>query len=77
MATTDPPRKPANRPWNETIEHCDTCGEAGPHEVGIEFRSESPDPTHARSSREPYRVATCCQCGDRTIARASTVRKPP
>ncbi|MUV60426.1 hypothetical protein [Halobacterium sp. CBA1126] len=44
-------------------EPCPTCGTETPHAVAIELRTESAGGENAAFSREPYRVATCRECG--------------
>ncbi len=50
-------------------ERCATCGASTRHEVRVEIRTESDDPENAAFSREPYRVATCSECGSETATR--------
>lgn len=69
MAATNLPQNAVDQPWNGTVETCTTCGTETPHEIAIEIRSESSDPTNAGCSREPYRVATCLHCGTETVLR--------
>ncbi|MCD2200097.1 hypothetical protein LPA44_09320 [Halobacterium sp. KA-4] len=45
-------------------EPCQNCGYETPHTVTVELRTESADDQNAAFSREPYRVATCRECGD-------------
>lgn len=45
-------------------EPCQNCEYETPHAVTIELRAESADDKNAAFSREPYRVATCRECGE-------------
>lgn len=56
-------------PTDAVDEHCTDCGNTTQHEVHVELRTESPDPENAAFSREPYRVAMCCRCGNETSIR--------
>ncbi|WP_380679888.1 hypothetical protein [Salinigranum sp. GCM10025319] len=44
-------------------ESCAECGRETLHRVQVELRTESSKPENAEYSREPYRVATCLDCG--------------
>ena len=44
-------------------EPCEECGRETLHRVQVELRTESSKPENAEYSREPYRVATCLDCG--------------
>ena len=44
-------------------EPCEECGRETLHQVQVELRTESSKRENAEYSREPYRVATCFQCG--------------
>jgi predicted nucleic-acid-binding Zn-ribbon protein len=44
-------------------EPCEECGQETLHQVEVELRTESSKRENAEYSREPYRVATCIQCG--------------
>jgi hypothetical protein len=50
-------------------ERCGACGRETPHAVRIEILTESDDPNAPGYSREPYRVATCRECGRTTRRR--------
>jgi hypothetical protein len=50
-------------------EPCSACGVETPHEVRVEIRTESTKAENAEFSREPYRVATCTQCGEERVQR--------
>ena len=45
-------------------EHCETCNAETDHDVRIERREEGGTEETAQFSREPYRVATCEDCGE-------------
>ncbi len=62
MATTD-------NSFNGMTEHCDDCGLETVHEVNVQIRTESLKQENAQFSREPYRVAECQRCGNRTSQR--------
>jgi uncharacterized protein with PIN domain len=51
-----------------TRERCDRCGETI-HDVRVEIRTESTVEENAQFSREPYRVATCQECGSESVLR--------
>jgi hypothetical protein len=44
-------------------EPCEECERETLHKVQVELRTESSKPENAEYSREPYRVATCLECG--------------
>lgn len=50
-------------------ESCQHCGSTTLHEVRVEIRTESDQAENAEFSREPYRVATCQDCGEETATR--------
>jgi len=50
-------------------EHCPSCGTDTLHAVSVQIRTESRKEENARFSREPYRVAECQRCGERTCQR--------
>jgi ribosomal protein L37E len=50
-------------------ERCDRCGDETPHDVRLEIRTESAASENAVFSREPYRVAACRHCGDKSTLR--------
>lgn len=50
-------------------EHCDACETDTLHEVNVQIRTESASPENAHFSREPYRVAECQRCGERSTQR--------
>ncbi|WP_265110079.1 hypothetical protein [Halosolutus halophilus] len=62
MATTDDP-------FDGITERCDDCGLETLHEVSVQIRTESLKNENAEFSREPYRVAECQRCGNRTSQR--------
>jgi hypothetical protein len=53
----------------DELEPCESCGRETPHEVRIEIRTESIERENAEFSREPYRVATCVDCGTESAIR--------
>lgn len=53
----------------ERDEHCEECDQQTPHTVTLQIRTESTDPENAAYSREPYRVRTCCVCGQEQARR--------
>ncbi|WP_435181833.1 hypothetical protein [Halorussus sp. AFM4] len=55
--------------FSETVETCEACGEATPHDVTIEIQTESKKSENTEFSREPYRVAECLECGETTSKR--------
>ncbi len=56
-------------PVDSHTESCGVCRRETPHAVRIEIRTESRKRRNAQFSREPYRVATCERCGDRSVVR--------
>lgn len=50
-------------------ESCPGCGRDTVHEVRVEIRTESDKEENAAFSREPYRVATCSDCGTERATR--------
>ena len=50
-------------------ESCPSCDGETLHEVQVEIRTESEKEENAEFSREPYRVATCNECGTETATR--------
>lgn len=51
-------------------EFCERCERTTAHGVAVELQTESPDQEKtAAYSREPYRVATCRDCGETTARR--------
>jgi len=62
MATTDDS-------FDGITEHCDDCGTDTLHEVSVQIRTESLKDENSEFSREPYRVAECQRCGDRSSQR--------
>ncbi|MDZ7700681.1 MAG: hypothetical protein U5J98_00685 [Halobacteriales archaeon] len=59
-----------NRPeYDRHTEACEACRRETPHAVRIEIRTESKQRENAAFSREPYRVATCQQCGGESALR--------
>lgn len=57
---------------NTVEERCSICSTDTPHRVQIELRTESHKLENAVFSREPYRVATCADCGWTTSRRMSS-----
>ncbi|MDL0130290.1 hypothetical protein PNP59_04970 [Halobacterium salinarum] len=53
----------------ETTDACNQCGRETHHTVKIELRVESDKEKNAEFSREPYRVATCSNCGTKHVQR--------
>ena len=62
MATTDDS-------VNGLTERCEDCGLDTLHEVSVQLRTENGNSENARFSREPYRVAECQRCGNRSSQR--------
>lgn len=62
MATTD-------NSFDGITERCSTCGVDTPHRVSVQILAESRKEENAQYSREPYRVAECQQCGERSSQR--------
>jgi hypothetical protein len=62
MATTDAGA-------DAMTERCADCDADTPHDVSIQLKTESVTGENAEFSREPYRVAECCECGHRTTQR--------
>ena len=62
MATTDDS-------FNGMTEYCESCELETLHEVSVQIRTESLKEENAQFSREPYRVAECQRCGDRSSQR--------
>ena len=60
-------------PGHDHTEHCDDCDAETHHDVAIDIRAESDDPTNAEFSREPYRVTTCNRCGAESARRMNDV----
>lgn len=50
-------------------EQCENCEEATIHDVSLELRVESDEEENSEFSREPYRVATCADCGKESVTR--------
>ncbi|PSQ06143.1 hypothetical protein BRC97_07130 [Halobacteriales archaeon QS_6_71_20] len=50
-------------------ESCRDCDGETTHDVRVEIRTESQKEENAEFSREPYRVATCNECGSETATR--------
>lgn len=50
-------------------ETCSACREPRVHRVRVEIRTESECEENAQFSREPYRVATCRNCGTESVTR--------
>jgi ribosomal protein L44E len=50
-------------------EYCDTCENETLHQISVQMRTESTKNENAQFSREPYRVAECQRCGDRSSQR--------
>lgn len=50
-------------------ESCEVCERETLHQVQVELRTESSKPKNAEYSREPYRVATCFECGETSAQR--------
>jgi ribosomal protein L44E len=50
-------------------EYCDTCESETLHQISVQMRTESTKDENAQFSREPYRVAECQRCGDRSSQR--------
>jgi hypothetical protein len=50
-------------------EQCNECGRTTDHDVRVEIRTESKRTENAEFSREPYRVATCDECGVESVTR--------
>jgi len=59
--------KPSNP--DDIREQCESCDRTTRHEVQVVIRTESEKAENAEFSREPYRVATCEQCGSERIQR--------
>ena len=62
MATTD-------NSFNGMTEYCESCDLDTLHEVSVQIKTESLKTENAQFSREPYRVAECQRCGNRTSQR--------
>jgi len=62
MATTDDSLDGMTEP-------CSACGTDTLHEVSVQIRTESLKDENAQFSREPYRVAECQRCGERSSQR--------
>lgn len=62
MATTDDTA-------NGMTEPCSTCETETLHEVSVQIVTESGKAENAQFSREPYRVAECLRCGERSSQR--------
>jgi hypothetical protein len=54
---------------NAVVESCPRCDDETPHDVRVEIRTESTAEENAAFSREPYRIATCRECGSETEIR--------
>jgi len=54
-------------------EYCDTCESETLHQISVQMRTESTKDENAQFSREPYRVAECQRCGDRSSQRMNDV----
>lgn len=52
-------------------EHCPECNSDTEHTVTVAIRNEGNNTTTSdvAAAREPYRIATCSQCGHETSAR--------
>lgn len=50
-------------------ESCRNCGTETVHEVEVTLVTESSKTENAQFSREPYRLATCVECGTETKQR--------
>lgn len=57
-----------NSPQTMT-EPCPSCERDTEHAVSVEIRTESTKRENAQYSREPYRIARCLTCGERTSQR--------
>ncbi|MFH5802249.1 hypothetical protein [Haladaptatus sp. CMAA 1911] len=55
--------------YQTIVELCENCGRNTVHQISIEIRTESTKKENAEFSREPYRIATCQQCGRTTSQR--------
>ena len=53
----------------DTQERCERCTRTTPHDVRVEIRTESKTGENAQFSREPYRIATCRDCGSESVLR--------
>jgi uncharacterized metal-binding protein YceD (DUF177 family) len=62
MATTD-------NSFDGLTEHCTDCDGDTLHQVSVQIRTESLKEENAEFSREPYRVAECQRCGNRSSQR--------
>lgn len=62
MATTD-------NSFNGLTERCEACELDTLHEVTVQIKTESTKAENAQFSREPYRVAECQRCGNRSSQR--------
>lgn len=56
--------------FGELTEECDDCERETLHEVSIELRTENPEFV---TSREPYRVTECRECGEVEEVRMNNV----
>jgi len=62
MATTD-------NSFDGMTEHCASCEMDTLHSVSVQIKTESGKEENAQFSREPYRVAECERCGERSSQR--------
>ena len=58
---------------SQMAERCDVCEANRDHEISIELMTESPRQETSVYGREPYRVATCLDCGTTTQMRMNHV----
>ncbi|WP_458190786.1 DUF7835 family putative zinc beta-ribbon protein [Haladaptatus sp. NG-WS-4] len=57
------------RGFQSVTEHCENCNRNTTHQISVEIRTESKETENVKFSREPYRVALCEICGERTSQR--------
>lgn len=57
---------------NQLMEFCPDCGEDTPHFVNVELVAEGAEDKHVQYSREPYRTATCRDCGHGSTQRMNS-----
>lgn len=54
---------------NQTDEYCSSCETERSHRISIDLVTESDNSENASFSREPYRIATCMNCGTESRTR--------
>lgn len=67
-----PERGRTDLPTNQTLDYCENCGANSPHAVSIELR-ETGNEADKQRCRSPFRVASCVDCGEETVERASSI----